>query len=220
MKHAAPPQTSRSRRRRASRPARGAGTRTFLHDLSSPLAAIRLSAHALRASATLSPRNLADVQRIEAAAGTVAQMAASWTAPPMSNGAPARARDGGELVDLYAVCCDLAEVRRRAGGTTIECRAFGDPRGRWDRLQVQTALTDILDHALTHLGNGTPLTLTVTGMASHVRVDVHGLGPLSPAKRRTFLGGLSRIGDAPAGTTVAATASANAGSVFTLRLPR
>jgi signal transduction histidine kinase len=213
-------QTSRSSTsgRRPRRTPRGVG-RDFVHDVTSPLAAIKLSAHALRASETLSARHLADVQRIEEAAAMVARLMETFEPPSRTKGSSPAPRATDDPLDLYLVCCDLAKIRRMQGAT-IHCRAFGDPRVAGDRRRITRVVADILDHALSRVGKGAPMTIAVTGMARHVRVDVHGFAPLSPAERQASLEGLSEIGGALAGTMVAARVSPNGASVFTLRLPR
>jgi K+-sensing histidine kinase KdpD len=213
-------QTSRSSTsgRRPRRTPPGVG-RDFVHDVTSPLAAIKLSAHALRASETLSARHLADVQRIEEAAAMVARLMETFEPPSRTKGSSPAPRATDDPLDLYLVCCDLAKIRRMQGAT-IHCRAFGDPRVGGDRRRITRVLADILDHAVTRVERGAPMTIAVTGMARHVRVDVHGFGSLGPAKRKGGVDGLSQIGDLLAGTMVAATVSPNGGSIFTLRLPR
>lgn len=194
--------------------------RAFLHDLASPLTAIGMSAHALRSSKALAAGSLAHVARIEEAVGAAFRIVASLQqAPPKRRPRAAAPPDSEERVDLYVLCCDLAKVRRAADGSAIHCRAFGDGRGGWDRERVTRLLAELLDYSTTHLENGGPMTVAVTGMARYVRVDLQGLGWLSPRKRQMGLQRLSRIAGALEGAMVAATVSSG-GSVFTLRLPR
>jgi signal transduction histidine kinase len=219
MKRSEPAASSAMGRRPRRLPAQGA-RRDFLHEVTSPIAAIKLSAHALRASDTLSARHLADVHRIEEAAEMVARLVESFEPPTTKPGGRLTPPAAHDPVDLYIICCDLAQIRRRTEGAIIHCRAFGDPRVGGDRRRITRVLADILDHAVTRVERGAPMTIAVTGMARHVRVDVHGFGSLGPAKRKGGVDGLSQIGDLLAGTMVAATVSPNGGSIFTLRLPR
>lgn len=201
-------------------PAADAGLRAFVHDVVNPIAAIRISLDALRARAALTEREMADVRRIEEAAGMIVRLVTNLAPAPRALRRASVRPVARRTVDLYLLCCELADARRFAAGTIIHCRAFGDPRGDWDRRQVTRLVSGLLDHALAHLGRNAPLAVSVTGMARHVRVDVHGLGWLSPAKRKTALDVSSNIGPAPPGTTVSAIAAPNHGIVFRLRLPR
>jgi len=188
--------------------------------VTSPIAAIKLSAHALRASDTLSARSLADVRRIEEAADMVARLVESFDPPTTKPGGRLPPLAVDDLVDLYIVCCDLAQSRRRTEGAIIHCRAFGDPRVGGDRRRITRVLADIVARAVTGVGKGAPMTIAVTGMARHVRIDVHGFGAFGPAERENGVDGLSRIGGLLPGTMVATSVSPNGGSIVTLRLPR
>jgi hypothetical protein len=211
---------SQPRRHLPAAPSSAGPKRALLHDLASPLAVIRLSAHTLRANNELGARNLADLHRIEEAAGMISRMIASLDPPRRKNSRPPGTSASNELVDLYAICCELASARRAAGGRTIHCRAFGDPRGGWDRRRIARAVGAVLDYTVTHIGNDAAMTIIVTGMAHYVRVDVHGIGWLSANKRQNCLRRLAHIGSELDGVTVTATFSPNGGSIFTLRLPR
>jgi hypothetical protein len=205
---------------RRSPPPPNSAVRALVHDVVNSVAAIQISVSTLRARATLTKRETTDIGRIEAAAGALIRLVTNL---PPSLGRRPRALDVpavGDSLDLYILCCEIAQLRRVADGTVIHCRAFGDPRGDWDRRQIAKLLSGVLDHTIAHLGNKTPLTISVTGMARHVRVNVHGLGWPSAGKQQTSLHVSSRLGDAPPGTVISATASPQGGIVFTLRLPR
>lgn len=197
----------------------GEPLRTFVHDVANPLAAIAFAAGALRASKVLTERELADVRRAEEAAMLVGQMVDRLVARPeifaangQTSGSSAR-----KTVDLYALCCELA-ARRRNGGATLHCRAHGDPRGRWDRRQLAHIVSRMLDQALGDLDQNGAVTVVVTGMARHVRLDVHGVRPLGPRKLRALRNFPATIED-QLGGTLTATITSNV-MVITLRLPR
>lgn len=189
--------------------------KAFVHDVANPLAAIEFSVSALRSSKVLTERELADVRRTERALAQVGQMIDSLAAAPevlMPRGSPA---DG--TTDLYLICCELA-ARRRGGRRVIHCRAHGDPRGRWDRGQLVRIVSRMLDRTLAHLDGRSPMTITVTGMNRHVRLDVHALGSIGPRRRQACLDFPATVPDKLGGTLTAAV-SAGA-SMLTLRLPR
>ncbi|HLK93161.1 MAG TPA: hypothetical protein VKZ18_24920 [Polyangia bacterium] len=194
--------------------------RAFVHDVVNPIAAIRISLGALQARGALSERELSDIGRIEEAAGEIVRLVTNLGPLPERPGLPLADPTPAPVVDLHVLCCELAERRRFSDGTIIHCRAFGDPRGEWDRVQVTKLVSALLDHAVAHVGNRASLTVSVTGLARHVRVDVHGLGLVGAPKRRTSLEVVSQLGGSLAGTNVSAIASPNGGIVFRFRLPR
>lgn len=207
-------------RRAQSRAAARSASAILAHDLASPIAAIRLSASALRMSDALSNRELAAVRRIEAAAAMAARLLAGLQLScPDENVRPARPASA-ESLDLYVVCCELAQAVRRSGGGTIICRAFGDPRGSWNRDLVQAWLSEAVELMVAQFGRGAPLTIAVTGLTKYVRIDIHGFGWLSPEKRESCMASMAKIGVAVRGATTTGTVSRNSGCIFTLRLPR
>jgi hypothetical protein len=180
-----------------------------------PLAAIKFAASALRTSKGLTPKELADVRRTEKAAGLVVRMVEQLAALPDAT-VSAGAEKG--TTDLYVLCCELV-ARRQTDGHTIHCRAFGDPRGRWDRRRVAGVVSRMLDRALAHIGKRSTLNVAVTGMKRHVRVVVHGLGFMNAKRRQACIEFPATVTD-KVGGSLSATVSSNAGTVFTLRLPR
>lgn len=200
--------------------ARQAARRAFIHDVVNPLAAIRISAESLRAVAALTDVEMSHVGRIEEAAGTIIDLVT--TLAPFAERAERRLV-GPALpprVDLYVLCCEVADLRRSADGKVIDCRAVGDPRGDWDRAQVKTLLSRLLDHAIAYLGQGAPTIISVTGLAREVRVEIHGLGWSGAHQRQSALKVSPSLPEMPAGASIKAIASSNGGIIFRLCLPR
>lgn len=194
--------------------------RAFVHDVVNPIAAIRISVGALRARAKLTERETSDISRIEDAARTIIGLVTNLGPLPERGPGPPDEPALAPSVDLYVVCCEIVAARRFADGTVIHCRAFGDPRGSWDREQVGRVVSSLLDHAIAHLGQRAPMTVAVTGMARHVRVDVHGLGRLSASQRETALDVWATMEPAPPGAMLSAIAAPGGGIILRLRLPR
>jgi signal transduction histidine kinase len=189
--------------------------RTFVHDMVNPLSAIQFATSALRTSKVLTARELADVRRMERATGIVVQMVERLATMPeatITHGADSK------TIDLYVLCCELA-ARRQSDERPIHCRAFGDPRGRWDRRRLVRIVSSMLDHTTAQLGKGSMMSIVVTGVGRHVRLDVHALGSMSPKGRHAFLDFPDTVED-KLGGTLTATVSPTAGTIFTLRLPR
>ncbi len=210
---------SRQMKALAERGATGAALRMFVHDILNPIATIRFTASALRMSKTLTDRELADVRRMEEAGGMVAKMIAPLAveADLAMRGVPER-----QLLDLHVLCCELAE-QYGPQGHAIYCRAFGDPRGTWDRAQITRVVSELLRLTLSNLGKRSSLNIIVTGLRRHVRLDLHGLGCLTEKKRRDCLEEPSRIlsqSGSSIGATITATVSTTGGTILTLRLPK
>jgi K+-sensing histidine kinase KdpD len=217
MKHPEPSRRSGISRTPEDQSAGDAAVRTFIHDVVNPIAAIRISAGVLRASAALTDGELTKLQSIEAAAEKIIRLVTTLGSLPRARQTTADEPAASPSLDVYVLCCEVAAFRRLVDGTEIQCRAFGDARGDWNGQQITTLVSDLLDHATARLGRSAPITVAVMGMARHVRVDVHGLGPPSAPKSRDVS---YKIGAAPPGTTVNAIISRNGGIVFRLRLPR
>jgi signal transduction histidine kinase len=207
--------------RKRSSPRRERTLRDLAHDVATPIAALRLSTEDLLSSGSLSEHQLAAVQRVEVATRLLADVVDDFVSPPYS---PDYADPPGvettELVDLYQICCQLADRRQQTGDRRlINCRAFGDPRGAWDRDLLLPIVSHLVSRTFAHADLAAPITLVVTGMSRHVRLDVHSLGWVGTTKRRPLLPGPAERA-AALGGTLTAIVSPSTGTVFTLRLPR
>ena len=201
-------------------PARQAALRAFVHDVINPLAAIRISTGALRARTTPIDGDLSHINRIEEAAEAIIRLVT--TLPPPADASAWVPVETAVIpsVDLHVLCCEMATRRRFTDGTVIHCRAFGDPRGDWDREQVAKLLSGLIDCASTHLGWDAQMTIAVTGLARHVRAEIHGLRGSSGRVRETSLDVSPMLRGAPAGASIRAIASRNGGILLRLSLPR
>ncbi|MBA3393645.1 MAG: sensor histidine kinase [Deltaproteobacteria bacterium] len=144
-------------------------------------------------------------------------------------------------LDLEQLCTRVAtelDVRDGDGSSVVTCTTSGDLRGTWDASRLEQALANLIDNAVKHRARG-KVAVTARGDGAEVVVSVHNGGPaieptllakiLEPRVRRvvepndTFVGlGLyiaAQIAIAHGGTlTVSSTAEA--GTIFSLRLPR
>ncbi len=189
---------------------------SMVHDVVNSTAVIKLAASALRVGGELSEPNLAELQRMEEAAAMVTQTVRAYaSAARQSTMAPRE----DAVLDIYVACCALAEERRLREGRLIYCRAFGDARGSWSRDEVVPVLTAMVDGMLSGLQPDARMTIAVTGLGRHVRVDVHGIGWLNAKKRQACLAAPAKIGG-PAGASLTVAASRATGTIFSLRLPR
>jgi hypothetical protein len=189
----------------------------LVHDVVNSTAAITFAASALRAGGELTESGLETVTRMAEAAEMVTKMVKTFATA--ARAVPAHPGPGGTAADLYEICCEIAEQRRSAGGRPIFCRAFGDSRGRWDRAQVAALVGLMVDAALAHPDPSSHLTLAASGYGRHIRVDVHGLGWLSPQARRACLEIPSKV-DPALGGLMTVTVARGRGTVLSMHLPR
>ena len=188
----------------------------LVHGVVNSTASIAFSAKALRAGTNLSASDLEALARIEQAAALVADTVKRFaSAAPTVRPAP----ESGATIDLYDLCCGIAEERRREQGRTIFCRAFGDSRGRWDHAQVVELIERMLDSATTYLGSAGALTLTTSGFGRHVRLSVHAPGHLSPEAKRACLEIPSKV-DPSLGGLMTVKVGSGPGTVLSMHLPR
>ncbi len=188
----------------------------LVHGVVNSTASIAFSVGALRAAGTLASTDLEALARIEQAAAMVADTVKRFaTAAPTAHPPASRA---GATVDLYEVCCEIAEQRRREQGRTIYCRAFGDSRVPWRHAQVFELTELMVDCALAHLGAGARLTLSTTGFGRHVRLSVQGAGWLSSEARKACQQIPSKVDPSLNGLMTVTTSGP--GTVLSMHLPR
>jgi hypothetical protein len=189
---------------------------SMVHDVVNSTAVIKLAASALRFGGELSEPHLAELERMEEAAGMVAQTVRAFATAARQSALASRDK---ELIDIYVACCELAQERRVRDGRLIYCRASGDARGSWHRDEIVPTIAAMVDGMLGALHRDGRMTIAVTGLGRHVRVDVHGAGRFSSKKRQACLAAPQKIGG-PAGAMLTVTASRSGGTYFSLRLPR
>jgi signal transduction histidine kinase len=145
-------------------------------------------------------------------------------------------------VDLGAVCREaLAELRtlHPDRGITLELR--GGLRGEWDGDRLAQVVSNLAANALQHGRQDAPVRVTARGEGDAVELRIHNTGsPISPGVlphlfEPMFKGGAEASGPRGSvglglyiareivtahGGAIAVTSSAEAGTAFTVRLPR
>lgn len=189
----------------------------LVHGVVNSTASIAFSASALRAAGKLSEFDLEALARIEQAAALVTDTVKRFAASAPTERTPGLEARG--IVDLYDLCCAIAEEHRRVHGRAIFCRAFGDSRGPWKHAQIVELVNLMVDSAFTYLGASASLTIVASGIGRHVRLSVHGLGVLSAEAKEACLQIPARV-DASLGGLMTVTVSRGPGTVLSMHLPR
>lgn len=209
------------------------------HDLSNPVNTIVMSAGVLAASPNLSPRERSAAARIEHAVGRLSGMLVDLRDFT-------RARLGGlvrinpEPHDIGKIVQDVVdELVSVYAGRKLEVHARGNLVARVDEKRMAQVVSNLVANALQHGPVNADVTVTASGDAHSVAIDVHNTGAaIDPARVKTLfdpLSGSDRRGDdarlglglyiaqqivlAHRGTIEVQSTDAT-GTRFTVRLPR
>jgi signal transduction histidine kinase len=215
------------------------------HDLRSPLNTIMSASDVLNDHGDLSER---DRRMAKAIRGSGERMRAliddllDFASSQLGQGITLRpaAADVGEIVNGLVREAETTDPSQEFR-TTLE----GDLAGKWDVRRLRQALSNLLDNALQYADAGSPISISVSGAAGdgEVIVAVHNRGAPIPAESRhqifaPFRRGASTEADKQAaqglglglyiakrmaeahGGSVDVESSREAGTTFTVRLPR
>ncbi len=220
---------------------------TFLailgHDLRSPLNAVIMASQFMIETKELIEPHLTLTSRILRSGKRMNQLVddlTDFTRSRLGSGVPIVRRD----MDMAKEARHVADEISAANPTSsIKLDTSGDLRGDWDCSRLSQVLANLLGNAVQHGSEGTPISLTVRGEARDVVLQVHNWGVSIPAADRaeifrpfkrlqsasatvTSTGSLGlglyiaeRIVTAHGGT-ISVDSSDDAGTTFTVRLPR
>ncbi|GAC1649827.1 MAG: sensor histidine kinase [Gemmatimonadaceae bacterium] len=213
------------------------------HDLRTPLGAVVMASQFMLDTGELTQRQHALTTRIASSAKGMNQMVGDlldFTRGRLGSGIPIIPAD----MDLAAVVRHAVEEMTLAHPESVlQFTASGDVRGRWDAARINQVVANLIGNAVQH---GTPKTLisvTAQGEATAVVLRVHNYGPtiptedlhalFSPFKRlrsgETVARDASRLGlglyiadriVTAHGGTIDVRSSREAGTLFSIRLPR
>jgi PAS domain S-box-containing protein len=211
------------------------------HDLRSPLAAIKLTSQVLiereglpdRATQRL--RNIA--QKVDGMVKMVEQLLI-YTQAQFGGGIALNK----ELLDLDHICRDaIGEVEASRPGVEIHLKTEGNCWGVWDKVRLTEAVTNLVGNAVKHGAPGQPVFVVASDQGEQVTLNVHNLGPPIPAdllpqlfepfhrEKKVLRSGESGFGlglyivresVSAHGGTVEVKSSMEAGTTFSVRLPR
>jgi signal transduction histidine kinase len=213
------------------------------HDLRTPLAAVIMGSQFMLDTGELREPHLTLTTRIGRSARRMERMVADlldFTRGRLGAGVPINRED----VDLATVIRQaVEEIAIAEPQAVVQFTATGEMRGMWDAARISQVVANLLSNAVQHGAPRTLISVTAQGEPADVVFRVHNYGPpipptelrmlFSPFKRFqsgtpvradvTNLGlGLyiaERIVDSHGGT-IDVRSSAEAGTLFTIRLPR
>ena len=209
------------------------------HDLRNPLTAIKLSAHALQESPSLSPADRQEVALIEQGANRMRRLTEDlleFTRSRLGGGFPIELR----RVDLHDLCYRLIrEYKTLYPGRKIELTLEGDGEGECDPDRVWQVLSNLLDNALRHSPSDTPVRVGMRDHEGECSFQIHNLGlPIPAAEMESiflpYIQGQKREGNRQGlglglyivdqvirahGGTVEVHSTAEEGTTFTILLP-
>jgi signal transduction histidine kinase len=209
------------------------------HDLRTPLGAVTAGAALLAVPEDNPERRGRVATRIMNSAKRMERMIRDLldlTRTRLGGSIPLRRRS----VSLHQVCEDaVAEVGAGDPDAAVRLLVTEDLRGEWDPDRLTQVVANLVGNAIQH-GNGTAITLTGQERGDSVTLAVHNQGPPIPsavlpfvfeplARGRTEEGASQSIGlglfiaraiVSAHGGDIEVSSSADAGTTFTIRLPR
>jgi PAS domain S-box-containing protein len=210
------------------------------HDLRNPLNAISASAFLLRRDGELDAGALRAVERIRTSASRMGRMIndiLDFARSNTSGGLPIHR----ERVNLHDICrTTLEELQVAHPDWRLELEARGDGWGWWDGDRLAQVVGNLVSNGMQHGKAGTPVRITVQDDSADVRLSVHNEGEPIPlelqaalfqpfrrgttGKAATYSVGLGlfivREVARAHGGEVTVRSSQDAGTTFTVRLPR
>jgi signal transduction histidine kinase len=214
------------------------------HDLRNPLNSIAMSASLLPHLVPPATEAIDVVSQISSNAGVMAKMISDlldYTRTRLGAGMPV----SPAMMDLGALCQELYnEFRTAHPNRSISLRSEGEVRGNWDIDRLRQAISNLVGNAIQHSPESAPVELRVSRDASDALVTTYNGGPPIPpgelakifdplvrgssaehpkANRPGSIGLGLYIARAIAeshGGTIEVTSTDEAGTAFTMRLPR
>ncbi|MBW3623505.1 MAG: HAMP domain-containing histidine kinase [Armatimonadetes bacterium] len=147
------------------------------HDLRNPLTTIKLSAYALMQSSTLTADDRQEVVLIEQSANRMCRLTEDlleFTRSRLEGRFPIEPR----RADLHDLCYrSVREYKSLYPGRKIGLSLEGDGEGVCDPDRISQVLSNLLDNALRHSPDGTPVEIRVRDRQGEFTFEIHNEGP-------------------------------------------
>ena len=213
------------------------------HDLRNPLNVIALSAAALlRGNQPLPDKAKTAANRIAAATDRATRMVhdlLDFTRARLGTGIPIQRAS----LNLHALTRNaVQELALAHPGREVRVEAAGDGWGEWDADRLRQVLSNLVNNAIAYSPEGTPVVISMRGDARELVLAVHNAGAPIPAERqrqifqpmqRLVVGESNNAGRSIGlglyivehivsahGGTIEVASTEEAGTTFTVRLPR
>ena len=214
------------------------------HDLRGPLNSIMMSAAVLSQTPQLDAQSQGVTALISASVTAMARMLSDlldFTGGSLDTRMPL----SPATMDLERLCQEVIDETRAGSPTrTLRFHSSGDVTGEWDASRLRQVVSNLLGNAVQHGPETGSVDLTVRGEGSEVFLSVHNGGPaIPPDAMPTIFDPLVRVASPESqkqrrpgsiglglyiarevvtahGGAIEVKSSAEAGTVFTVRLPR
>lgn len=213
------------------------------HDLRTPLAAVIMGSQFMLDTGELVEPHLTLTARIGRSARRMERMVADlldFTRGRLGTGVPI---SRGETDLATVVRHTVEELAIAEPQAVVQFTPTGDMRGNWDGERISQVVANLLSNAVQHGAPRTLISVTAQAEATDVILRIHNYGPpIRPADLRMLFSPFKRFqSEAPArsnasnlglglyiaerivdshGGTIDVRSSAEAGTLFTIRLPR
>lgn len=153
------------------------------HDLRNPLSSISMTAHLVPLVVNEPTEVLECTQQISSSVSVMERMISDlldYTRTRLGAGMPVNPAP----LDLALLARELIyEYRAARPDRAIDFRADGDLNGRWDSDRVRQAISNLMGNALQHGSPDFPVTLSLTGDATSVVIEIRNGGePIPPGE--------------------------------------
>lgn len=155
------------------------------HDIRNPLGTIRLATELLTRSGQLTTAAAQPIVNAAKRIQSIVELIIDFTRAQADGVMPITVRPG-QLSSIFENI--VAESRVRHPSTAIALQGTQlDTQGHWDEGRIGQLLSNLLENAILYGASGTPVTVTLSAEADHVKFSVHNTGKVIPMQDREHL---------------------------------